>query len=491
MPRILLVLAAARAEDAAEALRSAAVHADEPELLSLGLAAPEGEVPVPEEGRAPVRLLREACSAWQAVQTLWQGETWVLVGCPELRFRKGWDRRLAREAGIRQGQSAMGAVLSGCLPSPADAIAAVRPVAAAGFTEDSLLVTEPGLPLRYAFESEPAALIHPDFCFARAAFFADAAQSAEDPCWVAFRRRWAVYTLHAPWVTRTDPAAMPVIAAPDEPELLRRFATHFGISFPARTLSAQAREGIWRASLDVPAKVPLRTRVHERLRGLDAITSRLNPLAVTAWLTLPGSDAEAELQLARFRRLCGLKNLPLVCWADRASLTAASRVLPAVREFSPRLGLPVRIRVSEENAAAWAMLSAPFLLAAARDADRSRTHYLWLDFDILRYPVYEKTALDWQTVCIDRIHIARVAGRADPTMFSVPEALVPMLCDDFSLLCEKSIRETGALPDPIGVWDTLLDAHPEHYEAIDLPAERELLSLTMPLRDEEWGEDPD
>ena len=157
----------------------------------------------------------------------------------------------------------------------------------------------------------------------------------------------------------------------------------------------------------------------------------------------------------------------------------------------PRLGLPVRIRVSEENAAAWAVLSAPFLLAAARDADRSRTHYLWLDFDILRYPVYEKTALDWQTVCIDRIHIARVAGRADPTMFSVPEALVPMLCDDFSLLCEKSIRETGALPDPVGVWDTLLDAHPEHYEAIDLPAERELLSLTMPLRDEEWGEDPD
>ena len=63
MPRILLVLAAARAENAAEALRSAAVHADEPELLSLGLAAPEGEVPVPEEGRAPVRLLREACSA--------------------------------------------------------------------------------------------------------------------------------------------------------------------------------------------------------------------------------------------------------------------------------------------------------------------------------------------------------------------------------------------------------------------------------------------
>ena len=160
---------------------------------------------------------------------------------------------------------------------------------------------------------------------------------------------------------------------------------------------------------------------------------------------------------------------------------------PDAREFTPRQGLPVSLRSLGADTDRYAALSAPFLLSAARDADRNRSHYVWLDPDILRYPVYERTALDWQTVCGGRVTLSRVDGQADPSMFTVPESLVPMVCDDVRLLCERSLRERGALPDPPAVWDTLLAEHPDHYEAIDLPAPRELLSLTMPLRDEAWG----
>lgn len=486
MARILLILEAARADEAAAAFSSALETASDPAAVSCALAAPEGEAPALPDGHAPVRLVRETGAA-EAVQEAWQGETWVLAGTASMRFRRDWDRLLTREAETLQTRTAVGPVITGCLPCPADVIAAVRPLAAAGFTEDGALITAPGLPLRYAYESEPAALVSPDFCFTRAAFLQEIAQTGEDPTWVAFRRRWAVSTLQAPWVTRTGPAALPVIRAPEDPELLRRFSTHFGIDFAARTLGAQAREGIWRADLSAPARVPLRIRVQERLRSIDAIASRLNPLAVTAWLTLPDAEADAELLTARFRRLCGLRNLPLACWADRAALSAAARIRPDVREFGKRLGLPTGERVTGENAAVWAGLSTPFLLAAARQSDRMRTHYVWIDADYLRYPVYERAALDWRTVCGDRIAVARVDGRADPTMYTVPEALVPMLCDDFSVLAAQSVRAGRGLPDPAAVWDELMAAHPDHYEAVDLPAPREMLSLTMPLRDEEWG----
>ena len=487
MARILLIMAAHRAEEAAEAFLSALREAAEPGMISCALAAPEGDAPALPDGHAGLCLLRRDCGPWNAVPDAWQGETWVLAGTPEMRFRREWDRLLTREAEILQDRSAVGAILTGCLPSPEDVIAAVSPLAASGFSEDGSLITAPGLPLRYAYESEPAALIHPDFCFTRAGFFLEAAEDAEGPCWAAFRRRWSVFTLQAPWITVASPAACPTVRSCGDPDLLRRFATHFGIDFAARTLSPQAREGVWRADLNVPAKVPLRVRVQERLRSIDAIASRINPLAVTAWLTLPIGEDEAGLDLARFRRLCGLRNLPLACWADRAALPAASRIVPGVREFTRRLGLRTAIRVDEENAAAYAALSAPFLLAAARLEDRVRTHFVWIDANYLRYPVYERTSLDWRTVCGDSVMIARVNGRPDPSMFTVPEALVPMLCDDFSVQCEQSARAGMGLPHAAGVWANLLHDHPDHYEAVDLPAPRELLSLTMPLREEEWG----
>ena len=478
MERILLVMAAADEAAAAESLRTAAENAHAPETLSLGLLLPEGPAEAP--GRPGLRILAGE-DAWRQAVGFWRGETYILLGAPAMRFERDWDLRLTREADRLQRRLATGAVLTGCLPRETDLLHAVCPVAADAFDDAGRLVTQRGVPLRYAAESEPGALLCPSFCFARAGFFRDVADSPEAPCWTAFRRRWAVYTLHDPVARLTGDDVLPTLAPPEDSGTRRRFARHFGIDFDARTLSAKAREGVWRNSLEAPMRVPLRVRTREQLRGWDAGLSRLNPLAVTARLAdAPGEDLP-EQQLARFRRLCSLRDLPLICYADRASWPAVSKLLHNTVEFQPANGLPGAQRVKKEDADTYLRLSKLFLLAAARERDPGHSHYVWMDFDCLRFPVYEKTALDWPVVCGERITVGWVRGQPDTAMFSVPEMQVLPLCRDFSALSAAAVANTGALPPERAVWERLIREQPMRFELVELPRERELFSLMMPI----------
>ncbi len=482
MERILLVMAAESQGEAGESLRTALEMARQPERLSVGLLLPRGdEAPV-----TPNTRILAGTDPWREAVGLWRGETFILLGTPAMRFEQNWDLRLTREADRWQRRLATGAVLTGCLPRETDLLQAVSPVAANAFDPEGRLIQQRGVPLRYAAESEPGALISPSFCFARAGFFRDMAESPDEPFWTAFRRRWAVYTLWDPvaWLAADDP--LPAVAAPEDPELRQRFTLHFGIDFSARTLSAKAREGVWRNSLEAPVKVPWRVRMQERLRGWDAGMSKLTPLVVTGRLAdAPGEDPP-EQQLVRFRRLCGLRDLPLVCYADRASWPQIAKTGCNLIEFQQADGLPGAQRVKKTEADAWIRLSKPFLLAAARDRDPNRSHYIWMDFDYLRYPVYGKTALDWPVICGQRVTVGWVNGRPDLSMFCVPEMQVLPLCRDFSAISAAAVARTGELPEERAVWERIIREQPLRFETVELPAERELFTLTMPIRDEAW-----
>lgn len=483
MERILLVMAAADQAEASESLRTARANAHQAETLSVGLLLPSLPAETPEA--ADVRIL-VGTDLWRQAVGLWRGETFILLTTPFARFEQDWDLRLTREADRWQRRLATGAVLTGCLPREADLLRAVCPVAADAFDPEGRLALCRGVPLRYAAESESGAFISPSFCFARAGFFRDVAESAEAPFWTAFRKRWAVYTLHDPvaWLVTDDP--LPAVTAAEDPELRQRFARHFGVDFDTRTLSAKAREGIWRNSLEAPVKVPWRIRMQERIRGWNAGMSKLTPLAVTGRLAdAPGEDPP-EQQMVRFRRLCALRDLPLVCYADRTSWPQIAKLGCNVIEYQRENGLPGAQQVKKTEAEAWFRLSKPFLLASARDRDPNRSHYVWIDFDYLRYPVYGKTALDWQVICGDRITVGWVDGHPDPSMFCVPEMQVLPLCRDFSALCAAAVARTGSLPRERAVWERIIRDQPQRFETVELPAGRELFSLTMPIRGEEW-----
>ncbi len=483
MDRILLLIGAASYAEAEPAVISAVDNAYAARRLSVGLVLREA----PEEderarmARFPApRYIVGTDSSWQVVQEEWQGETWVFLGSPEMRFQRDWDRRLEREARGCQRRSGIGAVLSGCMPRVTDALEAVSPVAAEGFDREGRLIQRRGQPLRYAVDPEPAALIHPDCCFAPAAFFRDVSELGCDPFWAAFKRRWAVYTIASPVAVLEGEDTLPACAAPDDPEGRARFTRHFGIDFDRLELSAKAREGIWRAALEAPVRVPLRVRLQERLRGLDGIASRLTPLAVTAWLETGderSAEADFDQALARFRRLAAMQNVPLQCFADPRRARAITQVLPNTLNYKARYGIPGLARSGGQAQPEELPLSRPFLLAAAREKDMGHSHYIWMDFDYLWYPIYERTAVDWPLLCGEKICLAEVDGVPDPSMVCVPSELVLPLCQSFGAVFEALRRRGGALPADTEVWRQLIAARPERFEVIALPEPRELFGL--------------
>lgn len=432
-----------------------------------------------------VRMLAPSQDAWRDLPSLWQGEPLVLMGHPGMRFERGWDRALIHTLEECRHQSDYPVALTGYLPRSEDPVDAVSPVAAAGYDRLGRLRLGRGTPLRYASAPVRSAFLHPDFCFAGADLFRLLADEEQPYFLAAFRRKWELYTLHRPVIRLLWDDPLPPVALPLEDEDAARFGRRYGVDPVARTMTAAAQEGVWTTDMTFPTHVPLAVRLQERLRDLDNRASRIDPLVVTAWMTLP-DNPDMDRAMLHLRRLDAIKNLPLLCFADAANVRRVTRSCPYVLEYKPRYGLPMQTRVQPADLSRYARLSRPFLLAQSREKDLSRTHYIWIEPDYLPYPVYEGAALDWETVCTDRIVLARVAGELDLSMISAPQGRLLALCHELTALCENAVLRTGRLPEEAEIWRLLVHEHPDWFHLIDLPGRRELLSLTMAGRDEEW-----
>lgn len=491
MEQILLLLSAAAYADADSALRSAQSMALHPDRLSYGLSL--GEEPDEASMRAMsalgnVQFLAPAGDSWQDAMSFWQGESHILTGHPGMRFAPHWDALLLRDLRRCQTGRSRKAALTGYLPRSQDPVDAACPVAADCFDGDGLLSFHRGMPLRYAAAPQPAAFLHPDFCFAPAAFFSELSQERGPAFLRAFLCRWNLYTPQHPRVRlRWDDPIPPCDAcgyAAAHRDELRPFEQRFGLRFAKRQLSPMARLGVFTEGLTYPQRVPLPVRAQELLRGLGG-RSAAAPLCVTAYLTLPfPTDCLPEEYLRWFRNLSALRGLALLCYADSDTLRAVSALHPNVLEYKLRYSLPVDTVVPPEETLNYLKLSKPFLLSASRERFLTHSHYVWLDFGCLRYPVYEHAWLDWENLCNDRIVLSIADGEPDLSMVVVPERLVTPLCREVAARCAHPV---GRLPDESTLWLTLIHDRPEWFDLRPLPGPRELFTLLTPMRGEEYG----
>ncbi|MGN1019332.1 MAG: hypothetical protein ACI4O7_03070, partial [Aristaeellaceae bacterium] len=429
MERILLLITSACYADACEALCSASENAAVPARLTYGLSL--AEEPAEEDLDAmralgSVQYLCPGADAWREVDALWQGEGYILMAHPAMRFARGWDEGLLRA--LRQcGRDGMtSCVLTGYLPRPMDPVDAVYPVAAEGFDQEGRLCFHRGTALRYARGPQRSAFVHRDFCFAPAGFFREMAQESPSPVFLrAFRSKWEPYTLHRPlirveWDEELPPEAVDVDAE-QAGGGLSRFGKRFGLRIEARQLSAMARQGIFTASLEFPIRVPVRVRLKEALRDASLRRSKLTPLCVTAFLPQPQpAENLREEQMSWFCRLARLKNLALLCYADGATCRQLVTAYPNVLEYKQRYGLQVGENLPPEEMPGYIRLCKPFLLAQSREKMLGHSHYVWVNFGYLRYPVYERASLDWAELCTDRITLAVVDGKVDTSMIVMP-----------------------------------------------------------------------
>ena len=490
MDRILLLMAAQGYPQADAALRSAMENAASPARVSYGLSLqdePDENAHSAMRALGSVQFLCPGFSSWTDMEALWQGEGYVLIAHPAMTFTKNWDMQLLRALRQCRRDSVFSTVLTGYLPRPQDPVDAVCPVAAESFDAQGQLVFHRGTPLRYATAPLRSAFLHPDFCFAPAAFFREMQQEEAPLFLAAFRRKWEIYTLHRPVIHISDDMPLLPCQLPQETDTsLSRFEKRFGLRLATRQLSAMARQGVFTADLTFPTHVPYVVRGQEALRELMSSRGKVSPLCVTAYLSLPMDGPNMHEQyICWFGYLSRLKNLSLLCYGDGESTRKIMPMLPNVLEYKRRYGLPVEGEIPAEETMNYMKLSKPFILAQSREKFLNHSHYVWIDFGYLRYPVYERAAIDWANVCHDKIMLSMVEGVPDVSMLVVPDAMLLTLCREIAALCESELNSRGHLPMETELWLMLIKEHRDWFELIDMPGNRELLTLTMMSREEE------
>lgn len=491
MERILLLMAAQNYDQAAAALRSARDNAAAPNRVSYGLSLqeePDMERQAAMRELGTVQFLCPAGNSWTDVEPLWQGEGYALVAHPAMSFTKNWDMQLLRALRQCQKESRFRGVLTGYLPRKQDPVDAVCPVAAESFDNKDRLCFQRGTPLRYATRPQRSAFIHPDFCFGPAAFFREMREEEAPLFLAAFRKKWDVFTLHRPVIHIGDDMRLPPCPMPQvtDATALSRFEQRFGLRFAQRQLSAMARQGVFTADLTFPVRIPMMVRIQETLREALRRKKTVSPLCVTAYLSMPmeGPNMHEQYQ-CWFGYLSRLKNLSILCYGDSETARKIMPMHPNVLEFKPRYGLPLKYEIRDDETIDYIKLSKPFVLARSRERFLNHSHYIWIDYGYLRYPVYERSSIDWANLCSDRIVLSMVDGVPDVSMLVVPDAMLLPLCREIAALCEQEQLSRGHLPMETEMWLMLIRQHGDWFELVEMPGDRELLTLAMMNREEE------
>ena len=488
MERILLLMAAPSYLDAEPAVLSAAQQAASAQRLTFGLCLaeePDEESLQRMRGVSGLRYLAPWQDAWHATEALWQGETFILIANTGLRFASKWDIGLIhawRKAPLAEPDKAL---LSGCLPEPADPVDAVRPIGVDGFDEGGDLIPRKGTPLRYAEKPQRALLLSPGFCFGPAAFFRAAEHSGDAPWITALREGWQPMTLHRPLLRQNGPYELPPFPCPQAFAEEMELGTQYGVHADTREAEARARTGLFSTDLSYPMRPPAAVRAQEAAKAQARV--RAVPLMVTAMLPhLMGHEPTPEETMHDFAMLCSIKALPLVAFGDTAHLRWMEPLLANTVEFKKRYGLRLPEKLADQPPERLMPLSKAALLAQARERQLNHTHYGWLDPDALRWPVAPFASLQWDAVCTDAIVLAIVDGKPDTTAVIVPENYVLPLRETMAEQCRAALWGTGALPEETELWRDTMKLHPDWFRPVELPEERRLLSLILTARGEEF-----
>lgn len=476
MERILVLMHAEEFADAQTALLSAKENAATPAALSFGVmleSEPDEEAQALMASLEHLQFLCPESNTWGAMPEFWQGESHVLMAHPAMRFTKGWDRALLRELkrcpNANKGQNA----LTGCLPVREDPLDAVCPVGADAFTVDGELTFHHGTPLKYTRGLERGPFLHPDFVFAPAGFFRAMAKEDDAPLFLrAFGEGWSLYTLTMPVIRLVWSLPVQPCRVSPEHKLCEGFQQVFGVDFRTGTLSAQSRRGMVSEELNFQLRVPMNVRMRDRLyrAGQRLPWRRQGPQPLC--VTLCSSDMPEETQ-RWLKRLSGLKHLPLLAYADPLVLRRITDFLPNVLEFKPRYMMELPVDAPQ----AILPLSKAAILAKARDRELTRSHYIWLDADCVQMPLYPNAMFRWEKLCTDKIVIAMVNGQPDPTMFCVPDQLILTLAREMEARCLTYLNQRGDLPTQTLLWLLMIREHPEWFQLMVFPVERQLFSV--------------
>ena len=315
--------------------------------------------------------------------------------------------------------------------------------------------------------------LHPDFCFAPSGFFRAVASAGDMQYLEAHRSGWQLYTLHTPLIHLQYDMPLPPVTAADDQALLDSFAHRFGVDFTIRTVADHARRGMQEKDFSLPEEFPRKLRMAERWRRfryrmthlLKWYKEKITPHAVT--LVTPDMPEETEIWL---RQLARLENLSLTAYAPSALKRQVVEYLPNVYDLQPQhtmeiAGVPQEALLPLSKAAA---------LSATRDRTLKNSHYVWMDPDCVRHPVFPGAFFDWESICTDQIFIAMVDGHPDTSIFVVPDRMILDLANDLQARAIAILNQRGALPSETELWEMVIRENPGWFQHIVCPRRGQL-----------------
>lgn len=480
MDRILMLIRSHEYIDARNAIFSARKSAAHPEALAFGLSL---EMLPDEESEQEMEAsgcfyAHPPLDLWTDMERFWQGENYVLMAHPGMRFTAGWDKALLKIMAAlhrKAPDQALTCALTGFLPEMKDPIGEVCPVAADAFTREGALTFRHGMPMRHMTQPQPTPFLHPDFCFAPAGFFRAVATGDEPLFLRAFRAGWDLYTLHRPLIRTQWETEVPPASVMADSVLLESFYKRFGVGFDTRELSPQSRRGMTRREFRLPDHFPRSLRLRETWKQwkhdipqfFGRYSKRIRPQCVTAYTA--NMPDETDLWL---RQMSTLHNLPLTGYVPATLKRSVFDFLPDAYDLQPQHLLELPGAVPERTLP----LSKAALLAAARDRLLTPSHYVWMDPDAVRYPVYPGAYLDWQAICTDKIVIAMVGGKPDPSIFAVPQDLVLSLASEMQARALSIMGQRGKLPEEKELWELVIHENPDWFSLHVLPVQGQLFT---------------
>ncbi len=394
-------------------------------------------------------------------------ESYFLLLHTEHDFSAMWDRELQS----RFSKVEYDALLTGCMGPASEGLEPQAYLPAFGVREGDLVQIVRGLPLVCSAAPVRTMVADPALLFGRPSVLQKIDRQGEVLSLAAHIANIPVYALDRPvfWPVKALPKRW--FRRPGE-ELKRihsvmRFEQLAGFCNEPGALSLRYNWGLYNASESYGQKLPTGLALKGGFRALLQKVDRPDvPHLISAFVDLPRPSKPQEVYMLRFTYLNALKNLPLTLYTGGSCERYLRGLCPNARSYPERGVLPRDYLHRKMTPKDHLGRSKWLLMRKTALENPTFTHVAWINMDMLHYPICPDVLPDFSPLMDDRIHLAVVNGKPDPSFIVAPAhrlGLISRECESmsqFDVELGRSTTEEALIQRLYDRYSDLFALHP-------------------------------
>lgn len=409
-------------------------------------------------------------------------ESFFLFLSTEHDFSAMWDREIQS----RFSKVEYDALMTGCMGPASERLEPQAYLPAFGAREGELVQIVRGLPLVCSAAPVRTMVADPALLFGRPALLDKIDRRSELLSLAAHIANIPVYALDRPvlWPVKALPKRW--FRRPGE-ELLRihavmRFEQLAGFRNEPGALSLRYNWGLYNASETYEQKLPGALYLKGGLRNLLKKADRPDvPHLISAFVDLPKPSKPQEVYMLRFTYLNALKNLPLTLYTGGSCERYLRGLCPNARSYPERGVLPRDYLHRKMRPKDHLGRSKWLLMRKTALENPSFTHVAWINMDILHYPICPDVLPDFSPLMDDRIHLALVNGKPDPSFIVAPVHRLGLICRECESMSQFDV-EVGRSTTEEALIQRLYDRYSDLFALHPMPKKHLLFHWALDRR---------